>query len=611
MAALSARLCQLSALRRPGRTAIADMHGKVARSGYLVPAQLRRSLARTRGSTDPVFHNFQHNRFLFVFFLVFYFQGPAEGASERRGGGRRPTPGTLGQTVAPPTESTPSFSEPPLPTPPLGLRPAGALRRPSRAGRAAACATPTALSPRAPRTPRAPELRTGSAGTGTLGRRAELATGGPRSPRSARAGLRLVLLLLGLVPPSAAESPWGLPVVADGPASVAKEVMAQLATMKLENKPWPGGTHSLHYHYLALSEPGSDLPDFLAVGYVDDQPFIRYDSRLGRAKPQAPWVAPIEAQYWETETQKQRAWEKVQQVEMWTVMGYHNQSSAPAPAPVGGGRLPRGRGPRPGAPGAQPSRPACSGLHSAQRTFGCEIRADGSTGSFWQFGFDGQDHLTLDLETLSWVSAEPLAVRTKRWWEMERCYAEYDKAYLEGLCLSSLRRYLELGGRSLTRRDPPKVQVTKHLDQDGGAVLKCWALGFYPKDITLSWWLGGEELALETERVETRPSGDGTYQTWAAVQVRKGTAESHYSCHVQHPGLNNTLTVVWEPPSCCGPTTVIIIAILVTALLVAGVLVCTAWLRARNKASYNQAPGGEDLHESQGPAREEAAQHLC
>nr|XP_027781417.1 H-2 class I histocompatibility antigen, alpha chain-like [Marmota flaviventris]XP_027781418.1 H-2 class I histocompatibility antigen, alpha chain-like [Marmota flaviventris] len=164
---------------------------------------------------------------------------------------------------------------------------------------------------------------------------------------------------------------------------------------------------------------------------------------------------------------------------MWTVMGYHNQSG---------------------------------GTHSAQRMFGCEIQEDGRSRSFWQFGFNGQDHLSLDLETLSWVSAEPVAVRTKRWWEMERCYAEFDKAYLESLCLISLHRYLELESQSLTQIEPPMVQVTKHTTQDG-TMLRCWALGFYPPDISLSWWLGRKELVLETEHVETRPSGDGTYQT--------------------------------------------------------------------------------------------------
>lgn len=38
-----------------------------------------------------------------------------------------------------------------------------------------------------------------------------------------------------------AESPWALPVVADHPASLAKVVMAELANLKPENKPWPGG----------------------------------------------------------------------------------------------------------------------------------------------------------------------------------------------------------------------------------------------------------------------------------------------------------------------------------------------------------------------------------
>nr|XP_017505394.1 H-2 class I histocompatibility antigen, Q10 alpha chain-like isoform X2 [Manis javanica] len=242
--------------------------------------------------------------------------------------------------------------------------------------------------------------------------------------------------------------------------------MAELAKVQLEDKPWPRGTHSLRYHYLALSAPGPDLPQFLAVGYVDDHPFIQYDSHADRAEPQVPWMAPLDAQYWETETQKQRVWAKVQQVETWMVMGYHNHSS---------------------------------GMHSTQRMFGCEVQEDGHSSAFWQFGFDGQDHLSLDLETLSWVSAKHVAIGTKRWWEAERCYAEYDKAYLESICLSSLRRYLELGGQSFTRREPPRVHVTGRTAQAGGTMLKCWALGFYPQDISLSWWLGEEELALETE----------------------------------------------------------------------------------------------------------------
>ncbi|XP_047632368.1 H-2 class I histocompatibility antigen, Q10 alpha chain-like isoform X2 [Phacochoerus africanus] len=389
-----------------------------------------------------------------------------------------------------------------------------------------------------------------------------LATRGPPSPgsfwgRPSPPPPLLVLLLLGLVLEGAAESPWGLPLVADGPASMAKVVMAELADLKLEKKPWPRGTHSLRYHYLALSEPGPGLPQFLAVGYVDDQVFIRYDSRRGKAEPQAPWMAHMDAQYWEKETKKQRIWAKVQQVEMWTVMGYYNQSS---------------------------------GMHSTQRMFGCEIQEDGHSTGFWQFGFDGQDHLSLDLETLSWVSAEPVAVRTKRWWETERCYAEYDKAYVEGVCLTSLRKYLELGGQRFSRREPPTVRVTKHTAQDGGTTLRCWALGFYPQDISLSWWLGEKELTSKTEYVETRPSGDGTYQTWLATQVPAGE-EIQYTCHVQHSSLNHTLTVTWESPSSSGLIAMIISPILVLLVVCVVILIkCLQETRSKEASPRWRGP---------------------
>ncbi|VTJ90033.1 Hypothetical predicted protein [Marmota monax] len=75
---------------------------------------------------------------------------------------------------------------------------------------------------------------------------------GQRSPRSAQVGvapsLLLLLLLSELVPELVAESPWGLPVIADGPASLARVVMAELSTLKFEEKTWPGGKHPLPAH---------------------------------------------------------------------------------------------------------------------------------------------------------------------------------------------------------------------------------------------------------------------------------------------------------------------------------------------------------------------------
>lgn len=136
------------------------------------------------------------------------------------------------------------------------------------------------------------------------------------------------------------------------------------------------------------------------------------------------------------------------------------------------------------------------------------------------------------------------------------------------------------------------MQVTRHVIQGRGVTLRCWALGFYPQDISLSWWLGEEELALETEYVETRPSGDGTYQTWAAVWVPAGE-EAGYTCHVQHAGLNHMLTVAWEPPSSQGFIAMVICPILFLLVVVA-VILTRRCLQAKDKEPYEQAPGGEE-----------------
>ncbi|XP_054981569.1 class I histocompatibility antigen, Gogo-B*0201 alpha chain-like [Sorex araneus] len=277
-------------------------------------------------------------------------------------------------------------------------------------------------------------------------------------------------------------------------------------------------SHSLRYFRTAMSRPGGE-PRFITVGYVDDTQFVRFDSDSAspRMEPRAPWVEQEGPEYWEEETRVAKANTRNYRVGLGNLRGYYNQSEADS--------------------------------HTYQSMYGCDVGSDGRLlRGYSQYSYDGADYLALNEDLRSWTAAAGTqAWITQRKWEQWGA-AEHRRNYLEGSCVEWLLRYLEDWKDTLLHQEAPKIHITRHPFSDREVTLRCWALGFYPAEITLTWQRDGEDLTQDTELVETRPSGDGTFQKWAAVLVPSGE-EQRYTCRVQHQGLPEPVTLRWEPPS--------------------------------------------------------------
>ncbi|XP_059557374.1 saoe class I histocompatibility antigen, A alpha chain-like isoform X4 [Myotis daubentonii] len=324
------------------------------------------------------------------------------------------------------------------------------------------------------------------------------------------------------------------------------------------------GPHSLRYFFTAVSRPGRGEPRYLENVYVDDTQFERFnsDSESQRAEPRAPWMEQLEPEYWDQSTRNSKATAQIFRLSLHYLRSYYNQSQ--------------------------------DGSHTLQWMLGCDMGPDGRLlRGYHQYAYDGTDYLALNDDLRSWTAADTAAQITWRKWE-EAGETELVRNFLQGECLEFLHRVLAMGKEVLQRADPPKTHVTHHPISDREVTLRCWALGFYPADISLSWQRDGEDQTQDMELVETRPAGDGTFQKWAALVVPPGE-EQRYTCHVQHEGLPEPLTLRWEPPPWATiPTVGLVVGLVILGAVLTGAVVTGAviWRRKRSGGkggSYAQA----------------------
>ncbi|XP_076005934.1 class I histocompatibility antigen, F10 alpha chain-like isoform X2 [Genypterus blacodes] len=237
--------------------------------------------------------------------------------------------------------------------------------------------------------------------------------------------------------------------------------------------------HSLRYFETASSQV-PNFPEFVAVGYVNDLQIVHYDSNTQRAELKQDWMSKVTAddpQYLEGETGRCMGNQQVNKVDIETLKRRFNQTG---------------------------------GVHINQWMYGCEWDDEtGEVKGYDQFGYDGDDFISLDLQSLSYVAAKQQAFITKMKWDNDKADLAQRKHYYTQECPEWLKKYVTYGQSTLKRTVLPSMSL---LQKSPSSPVTCHASGFFPNRIMMFWEKDGEEVHEGVEPGVSLPNHDGTFQ---------------------------------------------------------------------------------------------------
>uniref|UniRef100_I3KPI1 Ig-like domain-containing protein n=1 Tax=Oreochromis niloticus TaxID=8128 RepID=I3KPI1_ORENI len=251
-------------------------------------------------------------------------------------------------------------------------------------------------------------------------------------------------------------------------------------------------THSLRYFYTSSSGV-SNFPEFVAVGLVDDVQMIHYDSNTQKAEFKQQWMEKAAEDDPDSSTKLPHLWSNINYF------------------------LPL----------------LVSGVHINQLMYGCDWEDEtAEVNGYHLYGYDGEDFISFDLQTETWIAPKQQAVITKLKWDSDRSLSGDLKNYHTKLCPEWLKKYVNYGRSSLMRTELPSVSL---LQKSSSSPVSCHATGFYPDRAEMVWRKDGVELHEGVNKGEILTNHDGTFQMSVDLEVSSIKSEEwhRYRCVLQ------------------------------------------------------------------------------
>ncbi|XP_030193736.1 H-2 class I histocompatibility antigen, Q9 alpha chain isoform X1 [Gadus morhua] len=340
--------------------------------------------------------------------------------------------------------------------------------------------------------------------------------------------------------------------------------------------------HSLQFFFTASSGL-STFPEFVIVEMVDEVQIEYYDSNTQRIIPKQDWVEQAnrdkDPDYLERETENRKGAQQVFKADMGTLKQRFNQTG---------------------------------GAHIIQWMNGCEWDdEDGTTEGYDQHGYDGEDFISLDLKTLTWVAPVHQALTTKHKWEGLRGWNQELKNYYAKECVDWLKKYLAYGKSALQRTERPRVSL---LQRSPSSPVVCHATGFFPNRVVVFWRRDGQELHEQVDPGEVLPNHDGTFQVSVDLDLTAVPQEDwrRYECVVQLKGIEDISTPLDPAHIRTNREGSHILAFILTGVAVLAVVVAAVvgvfLYQKRNDSDKRHKPVGSDTSsentEGQNPSPE-------